>query len=130
VKQTWDENKQAFQYDQTVPQSFREFKSALKANGWEQFHGDVHPDHLGADDFKKQYNGEWYHLSVIRPVVFNRVFREAQAEVSVDSTRPPAGFSIHWEEAEPGSLKHLGNKIHSVLTGTEIRHYRGIPQCK
>jgi RHS repeat-associated protein len=124
VKQTWSDPNQMFHYSQTTPRKFGQFVSKLEKTGWEQFYGDPHPDHLGYDDFRKKYKGEWYHLSVKRPFV-------GWAGKGIMLTAgEPAGFTIHWEEAEPGSLGHLGNKIGSVLTGTPMGEYRGIPECK
>ncbi|MBK8316394.1 MAG: hypothetical protein IPL01_21215 [Acidobacteria bacterium] len=65
VAHNWIEN--AHTYRITNSGSFSDFEGRVKVNGWERFSNDPHLDHWGDNDYRKQYNGEWYHFSMGRP---------------------------------------------------------------
>jgi hypothetical protein len=120
VEYKW-ENKDT--YTITNPGSFRDFEGRLKTNGWEKFSSDPLPEHWGYDDYRKQYkgekyNGEWYHVSIKRPGYFlpkwGFVFTPE---------KPPEDFTLHWEEAEPGSLGHGANWLGSKIFGIRIKAF-------
>jgi hypothetical protein len=125
VNQTFD-RENGFQYSQFIKMSFKEFEKQAVQLGWKQFYFDPHKQHIGFDDFKMKYKGEWYHLSVKRPLKII----SAGYDIDVDPDAAPPDFSIHMEEAEPGSLAHGYNWVMSKLRGKEILEYRGIPPCK
>lgn len=125
VEQTWTGAR--FVYKQTTTRSYGEFITIAKKLGWDGFSTDPHYKHWGDDDFRKQYNGEWYHLSVKRPI---DSLPGAGNRYVIDPTAPPLDFSIHWEEARPGSWGHFVNFISSTVTRTPIEQYRGLPPCK
>jgi hypothetical protein len=83
----------------------------LVRNGWEAFFTDPLPEHWGYVDFRKQYKEEWYHLSLKRPggpaVRWGRPMNAGD----------PINLTLHWEEAQPGSLGHGWNWVsaHIIL---------------
>jgi hypothetical protein len=110
VEHTWTGDRHS--YTVTKPGSFTDFEGRVKANGWENFSTDPHPDHWGDNDYRKQYNGEWYHLSMKRP----------GSDFNPDIAGP-ARFSLHWEEAKPGSTGHFLNFLGSKLSGIPIKAF-------
>lgn len=117
INQTWGGRE--FIYEQTVPSSFRELTTKIIENGWERFSTDPHYKHWGYNDFRTRYKGHWYHLSVKRPV-----FIDYEGGMIIDTPdRPPTGFSIHWEEAKPGSVLHFLNFLGSTLYGIPIKAF-------
>jgi len=104
------------------PGSFADFEGRLKANGWGKFSTNPHIEHWGDDDYRKQYKGEWYHFSMTRPVT--TIGLGDTVGFVTDPNLPPEGFSIHWEEAKPGSAQHLTNFLWSKFTGIPIWKFR------
>ena len=124
LKWNWNEEKREEEITQFVPRSFAEFTKKLKEEGWQRFYLDFHKDHIGYDDYRKQYNGHWFHVSVDRPEITLEHGPMLLPEL------PPEKYTIHWEEATPGSIPHFFNKVHSVFSGTEMWVYSGLPPCK
>jgi RHS repeat-associated protein len=92
-------------YTVTNEGSIIDFSFRLKANGWEPFITDPLPEHWGYWDFRKQYNGEWYHLSLGRPGW------EEQRSGKRFNVGDPIRMTLHWEEAMPGGLTHFANWV-------------------
>ncbi|MBK7600582.1 MAG: hypothetical protein IPJ07_19550 [Acidobacteria bacterium] len=110
VAHNWIEN--AHTYRITNSGSFSDFEGRVKVNGWERFSNDPHLDHWGDNDYRKQYNGEWYHFSMGRP---GKNFNPDIAG--------PVRFSLHWEEAKPGGARHFSNFVASWLFGIPIKAF-------
>lgn len=110
-------------YSITQQGSFRDFTNRLTAQGWERFSTDPHPDHWGMDDYRKQYQGEWYHLSIGRP----QTYIEGAVPI-INWDQPATEFSIHWEEAKPGGVRHFINFLASKSQGIGIKAFRS-PNC-
>ena len=111
--------------DVVSPGSFNEFEARLKANGWEQFGTDPHPDHWGDNDYRKQYKGEWYHFSMGRPMLYGK----PGTPPTILGSSPPTKYSLHGEEAKPGSLPHFFNFLGSKLWGIPIDTFHN-PPCR
>jgi len=109
IEYKWD-NKDI--YTIIKPGSFSDFETRLSVNGWEKFSTDPHYKHWGDNDYRKQYKGEWYHISLGRP---GKGFNPDIAG--------PTRIGLHWEEAKPGSLRHFNNFLSSTIFGIPIKYY-------
>src|SRR5262245_11180291 len=132
VRNEWD-------FTQAEPkQSMADFQKTLEANGWERFRTDPNKEHWGYYDYRKNYDGNWYHLSA-KPVTRTRSYTDESGSYTIehdDVTVPPVAFSIHYEEATPGGLRHgrnftlagLFNAVYgSSLTAAD---FENLPPCK
>jgi RHS repeat-associated protein len=124
--------------------SLGDFEKKLAANGWEQFITDPNNEHKGFYDYKKNYEGNWYHFSVkpsTSTVFADGAYGVLTPQQMPNPNEPPVDFSLHFEEATPGGLRHgvnfglslltkAANGIGMTIAKEDAAYFEHLPPCK